>query len=56
MQEVKLLSEIQEVLKGMVEDKIRLQSKATEKYNEQIFEEMRELTRTEKTHWIRYQK
>ena len=27
-----LLSEIQEVLKGMVEDKIRLQSRATEKY------------------------
>ena len=43
MQEVKLLSERQEVLKGMVEDKIRLQSRATEKYNEQIFEEMKEL-------------
>ena len=27
----------------MVEDKIRLQSKATQKYYEQIFEEMREL-------------
>ena len=27
----------------MVEDAIRLQSRATEKYNEQIFEEMREL-------------
>ena len=26
-----------------MEDKIRLQSKATEKYYEQIFEEMREL-------------
>ena len=43
MQEVKLLSERQEVLKGMVEDKIRLQSKATEKYHEPILEEMREL-------------
>ena len=32
MQEVKLLSERQEILKGMVEDKIRLQSRATEKY------------------------
>ena len=37
MQEVKLFSERQEVLKGMVEDKIRLQSRATEKYYEQIF-------------------
>ena len=34
MQEVKLLSERQEVLAGPVEDKIRLQSKATEKYYE----------------------
>ena len=41
-QEVKLLSERQEVLKGMVEDKIRLQSRATEKYCEQIFEELKE--------------
>ena len=40
MQEVKLLSERQEVLKGLVEDKIRLQSRATEK---SIFEEMKEL-------------
>ena len=47
MQEVKLLSERQEVLKGMVEGKIRLQSRATEKYNEQIFEEMKELEREE---------
>ena len=31
MQEVKLISERQEVLKGIVEDKIRLQSTATEK-------------------------
>ena len=31
MQEVNLLSERQEVLKGMVEDKIRLQSKSERK-------------------------
>ena len=43
MQEVKLSSERQDVLNGMVEDKIRLQSKATEKYYETIFEELREL-------------
>ena len=36
MQEVKLLSERQEVLKGV-------KSRETEKYNEQIFEEMKEL-------------
>ena len=42
-QEVKLLSERQEVLTGHVEDNIRLQSKATEKYYETIFEELREL-------------
>ena len=43
IQEVELLSERQEVLKGMVEDMIRLQSRATEKYYEQIFEEVKEL-------------
>ena len=43
MQEVKLLSERQEMLKGMIEDKIRLQRRATEKYYEQIFEDMKEL-------------
>ena len=37
MQERKLLCERQEVLKGIVEDKIRLQSRATEKYHDQIF-------------------
>ena len=42
-QEVKLLSERQEVLAGLVEDQSRLQSKATEKYYETIFEGMREL-------------
>ena len=43
MQEVKLLSERQEVLKSTVEDVNRLQSKATEKYYETIFAELREL-------------
>ena len=43
MQEVKSSSERQEVLKGMVEDTIRLQSRATEKYYEHIFVEMKEL-------------
>ena len=41
--EVKLLSDRREILKGMVEDKIRLQSRATEKSYEQIFEEVKEL-------------
>ena len=43
MQEVNLLSERQEVLAGFVEDKIRLQSKATEKYIETLFEVLRVL-------------
>ena len=43
MQELKRPSERQEVLAGLVEDKIRLQSQATEKYYETIFEELREL-------------
>ena len=61
MQEVKLFSERQEALAGMVEDKNRLQSNATEKYCEQIVEEMKELEekevegslviRTEKAHF-----
>ena len=42
MQEVELLNDRQEVLAGLVEDKIRLQSKATEKYYETIFEVLRE--------------
>ena len=43
MQEVKLWSERQEILNNTLEDKIRLQSRATENYHEQIFEEMKEL-------------
>ena len=42
MQEGKLLCRRQEVLTGLVEDKSRLQSQATEKYDETIFEEQRE--------------
>ena len=38
-QEVKLLSERQEMLKGMVEDKMRLQSRATEKCYEHFLVE-----------------
>ena len=43
MQEVKVMSERQEILKGVVGDKNRLQSRATKKYYEQIFGEMKEL-------------
>ena len=42
-QELKLLSERQEMLKGMVEDKMRLQSRATEKCYEHFLVEMKEL-------------
>ena len=38
-----LLSERQDTFRGMVEDKIMMQSRATDKYHEQIFEEMKEL-------------
>ena len=38
-----MLSERQEVLASLMEDRSRLQSKATEKYSETIFEERREL-------------
>ena len=43
MQEVRVLSERQDILKNTVGDKIRLQSRATEKYCDQIFEETKEL-------------
>ena len=39
MQEVTLLSERQQILKGMVEDK----SRVTEKYYDKMFEEMKKL-------------
>ena len=42
-QEVNYLSERQEIFRGMVEDKIRMQSRATENFDDQIFEEMKEL-------------
>ena len=43
MQEVELSSERQEALAGLVENMIGSQSKATAKYCETIFEELREL-------------
>ena len=43
MQEVKFLGDRQEILNGMIEDKIRLQSRATERHHDQIFEEIKEL-------------
>ena len=42
-QEVNLLSERQGTFRGMVEDTIRMQCRATEKFYEHIFEEMKEL-------------
>ena len=42
-QEVNCLSERQEIIRGMLEDKFRMQSRATDKYYDQIFEEMKEL-------------
>ena len=53
MQEVKLLSERQEVLKGMVGEKIRLLSRATAKYYEQMYEEMKELEGKKLCSWRR---
>ena len=47
MQEVHVLSERQEILKSTMEDKIRLQSRATDKYYDQIFEEKKELEEKE---------
>ena len=43
MQEVQILSERQEFLAGLREDKISTLSKATEKYCETIFEELKDL-------------
>ena len=40
---MKILSETQEILNGMVEDKIKLHSRATDKHHEQKFEELKEL-------------
>ena len=66
MQEVKLLSERQEVLAGLVEDNSRLQSKATDKAlcndlrgDEGVGREKVERslgTRTEEAHFIRMSK
>ena len=43
-----LLSERQEIFRGMVEVKIRMQGRAMEKYYEQIIEEIKELKRNQK--------
>ena len=56
MQEVKLLSESQEVLSCLMEDKIRIQSKATEKYYETVFEELRVSEEKSKEAWVLVQK
>ena len=50
-EDVNYLSERQEIFRGMVKDKIRMQCRATEKCYEQIFEEMKELEekKTEET-------
>ena len=48
-QEVNYLSERRETFRGMVEDKIRMQSRATENYFDQIFEEMKELQERNQT-------
>ena len=40
---MKVLSEIPEMLQSMVEDKIRLQGRATEKYCDHLFDEMKRL-------------
>ena len=38
-QEVNYLSERQEIFSGVVEERIRMQSRGTEKYDDSIFEE-----------------
>ena len=42
-QEIQVLSERQEILKSPMEDKLKLQSRANERYHDQIFEEIKEL-------------
>ena len=41
MQEVQVLNERQETCKSTMEDKLKLQSRATESYHDQIFEEIK---------------
>ena len=43
MHEVQVLSDRQQMFKSTMKDKLRLQSRATEKYHDQIFEEIQEL-------------
>ena len=42
-QEIQVLSERQEIFKNTMEDKLRLQRRETERYHDQIFEEIKEL-------------
>ena len=46
-QEVQVLSDRQEICNSTKEDKLKLQSRATERYHDQIFEEMKELEEKE---------
>ena len=45
-QEVQVLSERQEIFESTMEDKLKLQRRATEWHHDQIFEEMKELRST----------
>ena len=42
-QEIQVLTERQEIFKSTMEDKLKLQSRANERYHDQIFEEIKEL-------------
>ena len=42
-QEIQVLSERQEIFESTMEDKLKLQSRANERYHDQIFEEIQEL-------------
>ena len=42
-QEIQILSERQEIFEGTMEDKLKLQSRANERYHDQIFKESKEL-------------
>ena len=40
-QEIQVLSDRQEIFQSTMEDKLKLQSRASERYHDQIFEEMK---------------
>ena len=42
-QEIQVLRERQEIFQSMMEDKLKFQSRANERYHDQIFEEIKEL-------------